>query len=225
MLLLGIGLVLSGVDRLLTTPRTFRDKENALTSALAPLSSVLCDSFSAKVRLTTATAYAVFFAFLSGIIVYQPDLNFSTLYGVNVPSIVVVTCCGSFGRIPQLVFYVTTHLGIVATPLMMTLLFTISWLVGINLAVIANSFRARRTNRRAGLMSGLGGILGVLSACPACAGAFLTTIIGEAGALSIAALSAYQGLFIAASIPLLVVAPVLTTKRASACLLNPCTVL
>ena len=97
----------------------------------------------------------------------------------------------------------------------MTLLLTVSWLVGINLAVLANAFTTRKPNGREGLLSGMGGILGALTTCPACAGAFLATIIGESGVVSVAALAAYQGLFIAVSIPLLVIAPILTVRRAS----------
>jgi len=177
---------------------------------------------STRVGLLAAVGYAIFFAFLSRIVVYQPDLNFSTLYGVDVPSTVVVTCCGSIGQIPQLVVYLTTHLGLLVTPITMTLLVTVSWLVGINLTVVVNAFRARKTKGGAGLISGMGGLLGVFTACPACAGAFLTTIIGEAGAVSVAALAAYQGFFIAASLPLLVVAPILTARRGSAALLTNC---
>ena len=162
MLFLGTILVLGGINKLLTTPTTIRSQQNHLSYALAPLGLVLRNKLSARVRVIATTVYGVFFALLSGIVVYQPDLNFATLYGVHFPSTVLVTCCGSFGKIPQLVFFATEHLGVVVTPLMLTLLLTVSWLVGINLAVIANAFRARRTNQPVGLMSGMGSVLGVL---------------------------------------------------------------
>ncbi len=222
LLFLGLILVLSGVNRLLTTSMIIPGRQSPLSSVLIPLTFVLRDRLSARVRLAAATAYAIFFAFLSGIVVYQPDLNFSTLYGVDVPSTVVVTCCGPLGQIPQLVVYLTGHLGLLVTPITMTLLLTVSWLVGINLAVLANAFTTRKTNGREGLLSGMGGILGVLTACPACTGAFLATIIGESGAVSVAALASYQGFFIAVSIPLLVIAPILTAKRAPSGPVNNC---
>jgi len=223
-LFLGLILVLSGVNRLLTTPIMVQGRRGLLYSAVIPLTFVLRDRLSARVGLVAAIGYAIFFAFLSGIIVYQPSLNFSTLYGVGVPSTVVVTCCGPLGQIPQLVVYLTGHLGLVVTPLTLTLLLTVSWLVGINLSVLANAFITRRSNGRTGLLSGMGGILGVLTACPACTGAFFATIIGESGVVSVAALAAYQGFFIAASIPLLVIAPVLTARRASSSLMINCAV-
>jgi len=215
LLFLGLILVLSGVNRLLTT-MIIIGPQSSLSSILIPLASVLRDRLSARVHLAVATAYAILFAFLSGIVVYQPELNFSTLYGIDLPSTVVVTCCGTIGQTPQLVVYLTEHLGLLVSPITITLLLTESWLVGINLAVLANA-STRKPNGREGLLSGMGGILGVLTACPVCAGAFFATIIGESGVVSVAALAAYQGFFIAASIPLLVIAPILTARRASAC--------
>ena len=223
-LFLGLILVLSGVNRLLVSPILLQTRRGLLSSPAIPLTFVLRDRLSARVGVVAAIGYAIFFAFLSGIIVYQPSLNFSTLYGVGVPSTVVVTCCGPLGQIPQLVVYLTGHLGLLVTPLTLTLLLTVSWLVGINLSVLAYSFITRRSNARTGLLSGVGGILGVLTACPACTGAFFATIIGEFGVISVAALAAYQGFFIAASIPLLVIAPILTARRAFASLVTSCAV-
>src|SRR4029077_18357031 len=211
----GIMLALNGVNRFLTTSMTFLTRQSSLHSLLTPVGSLLRDRSAVQVRSVAMTVYAIFFSFLSGMIVYQPNVNFSTMYGVNVPSSVVVTCCGYFGQIPQLVVYLTGHLGLLLTPANVILLLVMSWLVGINLAVLAHTFQVRRTHRRAGLVSAMGGVLGALTACPACAGAFLTTIVGEAGAVSLASLAAYQGLLIAVSIPLLVLAPILTAKRAS----------
>ena len=221
-LFLGLMLVLSGVSRLLTRPIMTPARKSILSSLVSPLTFVLRDRLSARVRLVTAFGYAIFFAFFSGILVYQPDLNFSTLYGVDVPSSVVVTCCGSAGQIPQLVVYLTGHLGLLLSPLTLTLLVTVSWLVGINLAVLANAFTTRNTKGREGLVSGMGAMLGVLTACPACTGAFLTTIIGGSGVVLVAALSTYQAYFIVASIPLLIIAPIWTARRVSASLATSC---
>jgi hypothetical protein len=215
MSLLGSLLALNGVNKFLITRTTFLTQYSSLRSIFATIRLVLSDRSSARVRFVAMTMYGVFFAFVSGIVVYQPNLNFSTLYIVKVPSSIIVPCCGAFGQVPQLVVYLTGHLGFLVTPASMILLFVVSWLVGINLAVLAETFRVRRTNRQAGLVSAMGGVLGTLTACPACAGAFLTTVIGETGAVSLASLAAYQGLLIAVSIPLLVLAPILTAKRAS----------
>src|SRR3989441_3924169 len=206
-LFLGLMLVLSGVSRLLTRPIMTPARKSILSSVVSPLTLVLRDRLSARVRLVTAFGYAIFFAFFSGILVYQPDLNFSTLYGVDVPSSVVVTCCGSAGQIPQLVVYLTGHLGLLLSPLTLTLLVTVSWLVGINLAVLANAFTTRNTKGREGLVSGMGAMLGVLTACPACRGAFLATIIGASGVGAVSALSTYAADLMVAAVPLLFLAP------------------
>jgi len=170
----------------------------------------------ARVSNLSALAYSLFFAFVSGTIVYQPWLRFSEVYGANIPSALIAVCCGAPGEFPRLILYLTEHVGLLIPPLNLILLFTISWLVGINMSLTLFAYKNRSQGVASGWLGSFGAITGLLTGCPSCAGLALTTILGGMGAVSIAtALASLQPVFIAASIPVLLVTPILTSKGLS----------
>ena len=167
-----------------------------------------------RVFAASSIGYGLAFGVTSSTFVYQPGLAFSTDYGVNVPSVAEALCCGGFGQMPQLVMYLTQNLAILLIPINLILMFTASWLVGLNTALATYSFR--NAPKVAGLrwIGGLGGFIGLFTACPTCASFFLLTTIGLTGAVSLAAsLASFQGFFIGIGITVLIATPILASSR------------
>ncbi|TMI33668.1 hypothetical protein E6H28_01440 [Candidatus Bathyarchaeota archaeon] len=65
------------------------------------------------------------------------------------------------------------------------------------------------------LLTTMGSFLGIFSVCPSCAQGLLAAILGGSGIVSVVLLASYQGYFIAASIPLLVISLLWTAKSLS----------
>ncbi|TMI40655.1 hypothetical protein E6H21_05965 [Candidatus Bathyarchaeota archaeon] len=178
------------------------------------ISSVLEKRPYSRVFAASSIGYGLAFGVTSSTFVYQPGLAFSTDYGVNVPSVAEALCCGGFGQMPQLVMYLTQNLAILLIPINLILMFTASWLVGLNTALATYSFR--NAPKVAGLrwIGGLGGFIGLFTACPTCASFFLLTTIGLTGAVSLAAsLASFQGFFIGIGITVLIATPILASSR------------
>lgn len=165
----------------------------------------------------SAATYGIIFALTSGILVYQPGVIFSSIYGINVPSMIEVVCCGSFGQMPQFVIYVTQSLAMLVIPINVILMVTVSWLVGLNTAVTTYAIRNGPRNRAGTqLLTGVGSFIGLFAACPTCASLVLLTVVGLTGAESLAiSLASLQGIYIGAGIIILVLAPVLASNRVS----------
>lgn len=165
----------------------------------------------------SAATYGIIFALTSGIVVYQPGVIFSSIYGIDVPSMVEVVCCGSFGQMPQFVIYVSQSLAMLVIPINVILMVTVSWLVGLNSAVTTYAIRnGSRKGGRTQLLTGVGSFIGLFTACPTCASFFLLTAVGLTGAESLAvSLASFQGIYVGAGIIILVLAPILASSRLS----------
>jgi hypothetical protein len=181
---------------------------------LTTLSLALNDKHSFRAFVLSALIYGLLFAFFSSLIVYRPFGVFSYSYGVNVPSALSVLCCGGLGQMPQFVIYLTQQFAILIIPTNLILLVTVSWLVGLNagIGVFAYKNRPEAANRR--WMWGFGAIVGLFTACPSCAGFFLLTMLGLTGAVGLAlTFSSLQGAFIGVGLPILIITPILTSRR------------
>lgn len=213
LVLLGVSLVLAGVTRyLMRSPRENSAKNSFLTGIL--LSQALNDNRSFRAFILGSLLYGLFFSFVSSFIVYQPIGGFSETYGVSVPSMVPVICCGPLGQMPQFVVYLTQQFAILIVPVNVILLVAVSWLVGVNAAIGTYSYTNRSSIHRTKWLGGLGAFVGLFSACPTCAGFFLLTMLGLAGAVSSAlTVSSLQAVFLAAGFPLLLLAPVAAARR------------
>ncbi len=185
-------------------------------SSLAVIGSALADRGLARTAAVAAVLYGLLYAFASSIIVIQPGVDFAAAYGASgVGSWSSVPCCGDVGTLPEAALYVPpAHLAVQLVPLSLLLLFIVPPLVGLNLSIALFSVRktvARVTGR---WMVACGAAVGLFTACPTCAGFFLAESIGGIGATTLAvALAPYQALFIAVSIPLLVVMPFFFATR------------
>jgi hypothetical protein len=168
-----------------------------------------------KILVVSAIGYGVFFGFLSQIFVYRSDVSFADK-GIRVPSLDLVPCCGAPGYMPMLTVYITNHFLILIIPINIILATIVSVLVGFNVALSVYAYRTRKSLRAStSIAGGVGATCGLFVGCPTCAGSILSALLGVgiAGAgTSASVLAPFQTLFIAASIPSLVIAPFLIAR-------------
>jgi hypothetical protein len=138
----------------------------------------------------------------------------------------LIPCCAAPGYMPMLTFYITDHFLILIIPLNVILATIVSLLVGFNVALSIFAFRFKKSllQTKTSLAAGIGATSGLYVWCPTCAGSLISALLGigvvGAGGASASVLAPFQTVFIAASIPALVVAPFLTARSiryASSC--------
>jgi hypothetical protein len=177
-----------------------------------------------KIMIVAAIGYGIFFGFLSQILVYRADVSF-TERGIEVPSLDLIPCCAAPGYMPMVTLYITDHFLILIIPLNVILATIVSLLVGFNVALSIFAFRLKKSlQTKTSLAAGIGATSGLFVGCPTCAGSLISALLGigiaGAGGTSASVLAPFQTLFIAASIPALVIAPFLTARSirsASSC--------
>jgi hypothetical protein len=180
------------------------------------LLSVMGDALSSKkaVRIGVAIAlvYAAVYSFFSSLIVYQPTVNFSQVYGVSQPGWTYVVCCGDAGTVPKLIFYLSPslHLGMELVPLTLLFLFLVPILVGFNVVISFYALRISSFPLTGRWLASSGAVVGLFTACPTCAGLFLASSIGGIGTTLAVALAPFQLLFVAVTLPVLLFGPVFT---------------
>jgi len=178
---------------------------------------------SRKIFLVTFVIYGIFFSLVSGTFVYQPEVNFAIHYGAEIPSGFIAPCCDGPGYMPKVIVYLTEHVGLQIIPINLVLQVIVSYLVGLNMAIAVSAFAISKKGRS---MSTVGAATGLFIACPTCAGTFLSVFIGTASGIALTiALSQLQTLFIAISIPILLITPFVMAKKLrnsdGSCKINP----
>ena len=169
------------------------------------------NSKSKKTFIVTFVLYGIFFSLVSGTLVYQPQINFSTNYGAEIPSGFIAPCCDSPGYMPKIIVYITEHVGLQIIPINLVLQIIVSYLVGLNTSIAINAYTISKKGRG---VSTIGAAAGLFIACPTCAGSFLSIFVGTASGIALSiALVQLQTLFIAISIPILVATPFLMAKK------------
>ena len=170
-------------------------------------------SLYSRLLTTSALVYGIFYAFASGIVVVQPSLSFSEAYHVGIPSLAIATCCGPIGETPIVVAYVSQHIGVLFVPINLLLLFSISWLVGLNVSFASFALSLRTKNAGIGWLGWIGAFVGLFTSCPTCAGLALISVLGGTGTLSTSFfLGSLQTIFVVISIPILVASPLLSAR-------------
>ncbi len=169
------------------------------------------NSKSRKIFLATFIGYGIFFALASGTLVYQPEINFATDLGQEVPGGFVAPCCGDPGYMPKIVYNLTEHVGLQIIPINFVLQVVVSYLVGLNTSIAISAYAISKKGRGA---SSIGAAAGLFIACPTCAGTFLSIFVGTASGIALTiALAQLQTLFIAISIPVLVITPFVMARK------------
>jgi hypothetical protein len=209
-------------EQIRTAAITTVGAENGLISFIT---AAFSNRYYWKIMMVAAVGYGIFFGFLSQILVYRADVSF-TEKGIEVPSLDLIPCCGAVGYMPMLTIYITDHFLILIIPLNVILATIVSLLVGFNVALSIFAFRMKKSlqTKTTSLAAGIGATSGLFVGCPTCAGSLFSALLGigvaGAGGTSASVLAPFQTLFIAASIPALVVAPFLTARSirsASSC--------
>jgi len=179
---------------------------------LATIISIVTNgSKSRKVFVTTFIVYGIFFSLISGTLVYQPEVNFAIHYGVIIPSGFIAPCCDSPGYMPKIIIYLTEHVGLQIIPINIVLQIVVSYLVALNTSIAVSAYAISKKGRG---MSTIGAAAGLFIACPTCAGTFLSVFVGTASGIALSiALAQMQTLFIAISIPVLLITPYLMAKK------------
>jgi hypothetical protein len=195
------------------------------------LISFITSTFSGRdywtIMVVAAIIYGIFFGFLSQILIYRPDVSL-TERGIRVPSIDLTPCCAAPGYMPMLTVYITDHFLIFIIPINVILATVVSLLVGFNVALSTFAFRLKKSlQTKTSLAAGIGATSGLFVGCPTCAGSLISAVLGigvaGVGGTTAGAFAAFQTLFIAASIPALIVAPFLSARSirsASTCNLS-----
>ena len=178
---------------------------------------------SRKIFVATFIGYGIFFSLVSGTLVYQPEVSFSYHYGADIPSWFIAPCCDGPGYMPKIIIYLTDHVGLQIIPINLVLQVIVSYLVGLNLSIAVNAHTISKKGRGA---STIGAATGLFIACPTCAGTFLSIFIGTASGIALSiALTQLQTVFIAISIPILLVTPYIMAKKLrntdGSCKINP----
>jgi hypothetical protein len=176
--------------------------------------SVMRDAFASRraVRLGAAVAvvYAVAYAFVSSIVVYQPGVDFATVYGVSGPSWSVFIE-GATGATPAIYVYLPSqHLGMQLLPLTLLFIFLVPVLVGFNVVLSFYALRLSSFPQSGRWLATSGALFGLFTACPTCAGLFLASSIGGVGTTLALALAPFQLLFVAITLPVLLLGPLFT---------------
>ena len=172
---------------------------------------VTWNSKSKKIFLTTFIGYGIFFALISGTLVYQPEINFVTQYGAVIPSGFIAPCCDEPGYMPKIIIYITEHIGLQIIPINLVLQIIVSYLVGLNVSIAVTAYSI---SKKGGGISTIGAATGLFIACPTCAGTFLSIFIGTASGIALSvALLQMQTFLIGISIPILIVTPYLMAKK------------
>ena len=181
------------------------------TTVLSMICSNTLDSKAKKTFVVTFIVYGIFFSMTSGILVYQPEVVFSYHYGADVPSAHITPCCGAPGYMPKFVAYLTEHVGLNVIPINLLLQIVVSYLVALNTALAVNAIAV---TKKTGGLGSIGATTGLFIACPTCVGSFLSLFIGATSAVAFTiALTELQTLFIAISIPILILTPFLISRR------------
>ncbi|MDE1769550.1 MAG: hypothetical protein KGI28_03215 [Thaumarchaeota archaeon] len=186
------------------------------SSILSIISNAINNKRSKQIFVISAIGYGLFFAFTSGIIIYKPDIN-ATDYGFPKPPHAELSpCCDLPGYMPMIFVFFTEHVGLQIIPLNLLLLVAVSFLVGLNFAISSTVFALVKSG---GKLGAVGAITGLFVGCPTCAGTAFTMLFGFGTGVTTFTLfltsfeAQVQTLFIAISIPVLLITPIMMAKK------------
>lgn len=197
--------------------KVYRSKIMTSDSTISSIIAKAINNKRAKqIFVISAIGYGIFFAFTSGIIIYKPDIS-ATEYGFPKPPHAELSpCCDLPGYMPMIFVFFTEHIGLQIIPLNLLLLVTVSFLVGLNFAISSTVFSIVKSGGKLGTF---GAITGLFVGCPTCAGTVFTMLFGfGTGATTFTLFltsfeAEVQTIFIAISIPVLLVTPIMMAKK------------
>ena len=174
------------------------------------ISVVLTQKTYWRIFVVSCIVYGIFFGFLSQIFIYHADVE-----GHTAPSLYLTLCCNYPGYVPMVTAEITELFSILIIPINLILAIIVSILVGFNFALNVHFLRILRnqSQRRFPIASTFGVLTGLFIGCPTCAGSLFSVIVGFGAGTLVSALAPLQSLFIAISIPILVLIPLLLIRK------------
>jgi len=220
LLISGSSFLILGILSYLSIQRKEPPVTNSKSRVVKSLRTIVAETIFQNGRIISAgaIAYGLVLAFLDGILIYQPSVNFASAYGITSPAFIVEDCCGPPGYVPAgLAYFPAEHFGIQLIPASILIMLLVSILVGVNVAFLITSVRSsqpmrgvQRTgdlaslNRTSFLGGAVGATFGVFAGCPTCAAAFFLSMIAGSGATAFSlTISEFQPMIILVSVPLL----------------------
>jgi hypothetical protein len=205
-----------GIYRIFVSEKKRTESINDLIKkrSIEAYSSIIVNIISEKkylrIFLVILVGYALLFSLISQMIIFRPDVSFSRLYDVIIPSWIITPCCNLPGFVPTFTAYLSDNLIIFIIPINLALAVVLSTLVSLNITFALYGFKKGHKRRTRSYFGGAGGgaITGLFTACPICAGTFFSTLVGitlgisgtSAISASMELLSPFQPLFIIISI-------------------------
>jgi len=188
-----------------------RKMMESLNNILSVIASTTWNNKSKKIFVATFISYGMFFAFTSGIIVYQPDVMFSYHYDAIIPSAHLNSCCGEPGYMPEIIVYLSEHVGLQIIPINLVLVVVVSYHVGLNTSL---AVKAISITKKSGGLTSIGAITGLFVACPTCASTFFAIFIGTSSVITFTVILTHlQTLFVGITIPILLLTPIIIAKK------------
>jgi hypothetical protein len=187
-------------------------------SSGSPLGSYLIGTFTNvkywRIMVISSVLYWIGFAFLSQILLYEPNMPI-TDEKIVPPAIRVTPCCNLPGYVPMLSVYLTNYFTMLIIPINFALSIAIAAMVGFNLSLMVSFFsmsRSQNKNKKLSAVSAIGISAGLFVGCPTCAGSLISLFVGLGSGVAIATLAPVQTLFLLISIPTLLVSPFIASK-------------
>ena len=182
-------------------------------STLYYIAKVFSDNKYLKIMVISSIGYGIIFSFLSQIFIYNNNISFME-QGILVPSFNIVPCCNIPGYVPMFTAYLTDHFLVLLIPINIILAITVSVLVGFNFALSVYTLKLTRMSKnKVSFMQSIGLTGGLFVGCPTCAGSIFSTLLGFSAGTTIAALALFQTLFIAITVPALIITPLLIIHK------------
>lgn len=215
----GIFVVVLGIRRFLNELRL--GSVSGLATLLA-VAKVLSEERYKRIMVAATLLYGLFFAVVSGTVVYRPMEDFAQEYLVQAPSAVIAVCCGSTGLIPVLTVFLTNQLGLLVIPANILILAAVSALVGLNATLIVCEYHNRPRGASGRWLLGLGAFTGLFTACPTCAGLFFSALVVGLGSSALVILPSTQLYFVVGTILVLIGGVYLSTRMLGQAVLGHC---
>jgi hypothetical protein len=182
-------------------------------SILYYIAIILSDDKCLKIMIISSIGYGIIFSFLSQIFVYKNDISFIE-QGITVPSVNIIPCCNIPGYVPMFTAYISDHFLILLIPINIILAVTVSVLVGFNFALSFYTLKLIRISKnKTSVFQSIGLTGGLFVGCPTCAGSIFSALLGFGADTTIAVLALFQTLFIAITIPALIITPLVMIHR------------
>jgi hypothetical protein len=199
-----------GIFRILTAERHGNAEPDSMLYYIA---TIISDNKCLKIMIISSIGYGIIFSFLSQIFVYENDISFIE-QGIMVPSVNIVPCCNIPGYVPMFTAYITDHFLILLIPINIILAVTVSVLVGFNFALSFYTLKLTRISKnKTSVFQSIGLTGGLFVGCPTCAGSIFSALLGFGAGTTIAVLALFQTLFIAITIPALIITPLVMIHR------------